>query len=510
MPTPRIAFRTDANSEIGTGHFMRCLTLADELHQNGSKIYFISRGLPINLKNMLRMREITLLELTINLNSDDVDELQHSNWLTTSQGRDAAQTIALLGEVKLNWIIVDHYAIDQRWESQLRSLALNILVIDDLADRKHDCDVLLDQNFYSNKHERYLRKVPKNCHMLLGPEFALLRKEFRDRRCLIKPRTGDVKNILVSFGGFDSQNFTTVALKALIKLNWDVHVNVVVGKNHPELREIETLCRSRNFDLHIQTSNMAHLMAQADLAIGAGGTSLWERICMGLPTICMVAADNQKKQITDLQKEGLVDVVEEKKDLIDSVYLRLYKYTNEFNTREISQKLIDMVDGYGAIKVCDLLINGFVQIRLADESDSKNIFAWRNHPFIRKSSISTDEINWNDHNTWFEDKCGKVNSPILIGEIDHKPIGVVRFDIDKDISDVSIYLVPEKSNRGLGTKLLSAAENWLAINRSNVKTVRAFVLCGNEASIKLFARLKYIKTSEADQFKFVKKVWPIF
>ena len=510
MTVQRIVFRTDANNEIGTGHFMRCLTLAHELQKSNAKISFVSRELPMYLKAMLSDQHIELCELPTPLQIDKAGDLNHSHWLRTTQDQDALQTIELLGEEKLDWLIVDHYALDYRWETQLRCLANHIFVIDDLADRSHDCDVMLDQNFYANMDKRYEGKVSPNCQLLLGPKFSLLRDEFREYRKFSNPRSGEINNILVFFGGMDVNNYTTSAIHALIKLNWNVSVTVVVGYQHPQIFEIQELCKTEGFVLHIQSTEMALLMAQADLAISAGGSSLWERFCLGLPSICIVAADNQRQQVTDLHKEGLVIALNNTVNYTETIYeamLQLKKSPSQ--PQLISKKITDVVDGYGVSRVANYLVSCNLYVRLATQSDSKNIFTWRNHPLIRGVSLSTQEINWVDHEAWFSNKLMQGNCPILIGEIANRPVGVVRFDINEKIADVSIYLVPEPSASGLGRKLLSTAEKWLSENFPKVETLRAFVIPDNGPSVRLFNSLRYVKTTIASQIEFEKKTCQI-
>jgi UDP-2,4-diacetamido-2,4,6-trideoxy-beta-L-altropyranose hydrolase len=178
------------------------------------------------------------------------------------------------------------------------------MVIDDLADRVHDCDVLLDQNYYQDQAQRYLGKVPSHCRLMLGPSFALLRPEFKAMRDLVQVRTGKVNNILVFLGGVDADNLTGQVLDVLIKLNLGVQVNVVIGQQHPQKEKIQQLCLQNRYNCHVQTNQMARLMAEADLAIGAGGSSHWERCCLGLPAIAVATAANQIPITNELSKLG--------------------------------------------------------------------------------------------------------------------------------------------------------------------------------------------------------------
>lgn len=306
----KIAIRVDASAQIGTGHFMRCLTLADGLRQHGAQVRFVSRHLPEHLRNMLATKghEFALLDSA----RDDatLDELAHAQWLGVSQASDAANSVQALSDEAWDWLIVDHYALDSRWESMLRRAARSILVIDDIADRQHDCEVLLDQNFYTGMGTRYNGKVPIHCRLLLGPRYALLRDEFRQMHEQITPRTGSIKRILVFFGGVDAGNFTTQAIEALAGMgSSDLLVDVVIGAQHPYRAQIESACAEHGFFCHVQTSRMAELMAAADLAIGAGGSASWERCCMGLPCIVGAVAQNQVQAAKDLSDFGAAKYV---------------------------------------------------------------------------------------------------------------------------------------------------------------------------------------------------------
>jgi UDP-2,4-diacetamido-2,4,6-trideoxy-beta-L-altropyranose hydrolase len=504
MALQRIAFRTDANHEIGTGHFMRCLTLADTLKKQDAEICFVARGLPLHLIQMLQERSFEFCDLP-EVQTEDTDELQHSHWLKTSQHQDAAQTLQALGNRKFDWLVVDHYALDQRWEMPLREVANKILVIDDLADRPHDCDVLLDQNFYQNMDTRYVGKVPDHCHLLLGPSYALLRHEFIEKRKHVKPRPGDIKNLLVFWGGVDAQNYTTLALEAIVSSNLPFDVDVVVGQQHPNLQEIETLCKTHQFACHVQTQQMAALMAKADLALGAGGTAVWERCCMGLPSICISTADNQEQQVDDLDRKGWVIALPKDRDLVAQMKLAFTKLKEDSSLLSaMSQTVYDLVDGNGSHQIARLMFSQAIEIRLANASDSKDIFAWRNHPTIRHHSISEEEIDWVDHEKWFANRCGHPNHLILIGEVKGQAVGVVRFDIRDCVAEVSIYRVPDSGHRGIGHPLLYAAETWLKRNHPEVVALHAQVLQENEPSKKLFEKSHYVKHMDAAHIEFVK------
>lgn len=354
----KIAIRVDASVQIGTGHFMRCLTLAEALKKQGAQICFVSRGLPAHLRDMLTSKGMQLASLDGETSAVIDGDLAHAQWLGTSQTKDAQATIKALTDQQWDWIIVDHYALDARWESALRAVAKQIMVIDDIADRQHDCDVLLDQNYYVDMQARYEGKVPAHCRQLLGPRYALLRDEFRKLREHVKPRTGAVKKVLVFFGGVDADNYTGLAIQALAALaNQSLHVDVVIGAQHPCREQIQQACAAQGYVCHVQTTRMAELMAEADLAIGAGGSATWERCCLGLPALLVALADNQVDIAKALDSIGAC-VYLGTAEAADSLTIQR-TITSLSGRREqlemISNHACSLVDGMGVDRVCQEL-----------------------------------------------------------------------------------------------------------------------------------------------------------
>ena len=251
-------------------------------------------------------------------------------------------------------MIVDHYALDARWESKMRGTAKQVMVIDDIADRQHDCDILLDQNFYTDMQTRYTGKVSAHCQLLLGPRYALLREEFRKLHEQVQPRTGPVKRILVFFGGVDADNYTGRAIKALADMDIKgVHVDVVIGAQHPCRAEIETISAAQGFACHVQTDKMAELMAVADLAIGAGGSASWERCCFGLSALLVALAENQIELAKALDSIGAC-IYLGAKDTVNSLTIQqaITKLLDKPNQiQSISKQAYSLVDGMGVSRV---------------------------------------------------------------------------------------------------------------------------------------------------------------
>lgn len=500
---PYVAFRVDASSKIGTGHFMRCFTLAIALRQCGVHVRFISRYLPEHLHAMLvkEMCEFTLLEGVGNVS---LDELKHAHWLGVSQTQDATDSIRALSGYIWDWLIVDHYALDSRWESALRKVAKKILVIDDIADRKHDCDILLDQNFYSDMQARYIGKIPVGSQFLAGPYYALLRDEFRQLRKKLEPRMGPVKRILVFFGGVDADNYTRAAISALSEIVVDqLRIDVVIGSQHPDRNGIKDACEKLGFFLHVQTDKMAELLAVADMVVGAGGSTIWERCCLGVPSLSICVAGNQVRQIEDAALEGLLYGPEIK----DSVALTIKTHTkalleNSTLRSLISRKAWSAVDGRGVIRVIRNLLIGEIDIQVVKPSDSPKLFEWRNHPRVRSASKNQELISWEGHQKWFSSVMASNDRILLIGRTNTMDVGVVRFDIQEEAAEISIYLVPDTDSSGQGQSLLWAAEQWFRKNRPAIRFIRANVLGRNELSQRMFLEAGY----ELDTAFYLKKL----
>jgi UDP-2,4-diacetamido-2,4,6-trideoxy-beta-L-altropyranose hydrolase len=310
-----IAFRVDASLEIGMGHVMRCLTLADALHERGASCSFVCRphhGHLLEKIDQRGHRAVALPELQ-ERTEPMLNCTVHAHWLGADWTTDAQDTqqalIALAGGQPVDWLVVDHYALDARWEEALRAQSRRIMVIDDLADRPHACDLLLDQTF-GREAADYVPLAPEGCTLLCGSQYALLRPEFAALREYSLGRRAQpvLKELLITMGGVDKDNVTGAVLRALksSSLPEDCRVTVVMGQTAPWLKDVQDLSREmpRPTQVLVGVDNMAQLMADSDLAIGAAGATSWERCCLGLPSIMLVVASNQKKVAKGLEDAG--------------------------------------------------------------------------------------------------------------------------------------------------------------------------------------------------------------
>lgn len=302
----RVAFRADASLQISTGHVMRCLTLADSLREQGTECQFVCREHEGHLMDHISSRGYEAHALPApSINTSFESDLAHASWLGVDWKTDGDQTRQALSSETFDWLIVDHYALDHRWESALRSSSKRIMAIDDLADRRHDCDLLLDQN-YGSSTERYAGLVPAECTQLHGSEFALLKPIYAQRRAEQSVRSGKIERVLIYFGGgADLMNLTGMALHAFQAPELKkIELDIVVGSSYAHKAELEAAANRDRTHIHKQLPDLSEVMARADLAIGACGATTWERCCLGLPSILVVCALNQEKIGEGIAKLG--------------------------------------------------------------------------------------------------------------------------------------------------------------------------------------------------------------
>lgn len=368
----KVVFRADASLLIGTGHVMRCLTLADALAQRGSDCEFICREHEGNLIDYIRQRGFQVNALPVlDRNTCDTQSIlsnqvhtnpRHSHWLGATQVQDAKACLSIFSAIQPDWLIVDHYALDARWEQVQASICRRVMVIDDLADRPHICDLLLDQTFGRDPSD-YVALVPEYCQVVCGSKFALLRPEFAALRAysLQRREIPRLKKLLITLGGVDKDNITGKVLTALleIRLPLDCEITVIMGATAPWLSAVQQLAQKFYCPCQVLVgvSNMAQLMAESDLAIGAAGSTTWERCCVGLPTLMLTVADNQNYASRYLVENGAVKEIHPDIKLV----WQLRNFFIEFNEkREIIKKIIEkskkITDGKGCSRLVNIIM----------------------------------------------------------------------------------------------------------------------------------------------------------
>jgi len=354
-----VFIRADSSVTIGTGHIMRCLALAKAVRLQGMTVHFVCREHSGAALDLIEVAGFALHRLPI-LGKEPLPA-GYEGWLGETWQQDAARTARVIrdGVGETDWLVVDHYGIDERWERAMRSVAHRIFVIDDMVDRRHDCDLLLNQNLPSEKTS-YQGLVPPYATVLLGPNYALLRDEFRQARTQVSVRTGVVRRVVVFFGGSDPTNETEKAIEALRRLNPPgIEVDVIVGASNPMKERIAALCADLPYmHFHCQVDDMARILAEADLALGAAGVASWERLALGVPSLVTAVADNQIENMRQLDGLGVAvglgvsrDVTEERLSLAIGNLL-----SSPAIVSAMSEKALGLVDGEGASRVVDRLV----------------------------------------------------------------------------------------------------------------------------------------------------------
>lgn len=360
----KVAFRADASIQIGTGHVLRCLTLANELTRQGHECWFVCREHPGNLNDLVASHGHTFLPLQ----APEVDPSQiaqsdddYAHWLGVPWQADVRQTLNIITPLKPDCLVVDHYALDSRWERTMSGVVGKIMVVDDLANRPHVCSVLLDQNL-GRVASDYDGLLPAESQKLIGPDFALLRPEFaaiRDQS-LQRRKNAELKRILVSLGGVDHNNITSLVLESLkvSPLPQSTELDIVMGVNSPHLDDV----RNRANDLPFRTTvsvnvkNMAERMHQADLSIGAAGGTSWERACLGLPAVLVVLEANQYASAKALEIAGaaiLIGGTEAEILRMPKIFANVLKLDR---LKQMSKSASTITNGCGAERVARRLI----------------------------------------------------------------------------------------------------------------------------------------------------------
>lgn len=484
-------FRADASQNIGSGHIMRCLALAEELLEMGIDCHFISNNCPEHLKKLIEKKgfKVHLISLKGNYKAGR---------LNTPWEEDAEQCLEILQSLKdsryeINWLVVDHYQLDFSWEKIVKEKVPKVLVIDDLGNRAHDCEVLLDQNNDCTP-AKYQSLVTQKTKLIYGSKFALLNKAFRNSRKNITVRDGTIKRILISFGGSDSTNETIKVLEAIQSLKLEqISIDVVIGPLFAEKEKIISITAAiDNVKIYENCTNLSLLMLQCDLAFGSAGVTLLERCCLGLPSIVVSAASNQEGGACAAAEQGACIYLGKALSTTANEYAHATNMVlkSPWLLKAISKNSLQITDGRGALRVAHIMCPLKITLRIASQNDSAKIFAWRNSFNVRKFSFNQEIIAWEDHCRWFEESIYNPSRVILIGQVGNESIGVLRYDLDDYTAMASIYL-GTKTGMGYGKQMILAGSEWLKKNYPWIKSIEARIQYGNESSLAAFASAQF-------------------
>lgn len=465
---------------------MRCLALAERLLERGAAIRFVCREHPGNLMDLVRSRGIP------------VAPLQDSG---LAEQEDAAQTIEALKGVQPDWMIVDHYGIGAAWEDALHAHAKRVLVVDDLANRRHDCEALLDQNYTHDGSEAYERLVSKQCRQFLGPRHALLRPEYAAyRKASAGRRDGQMRRVLVFLGGSDPHNVTGLALDALSDARFGhLEVDVVVGANNVHRGALEKQASERpRTSLHGIRPHLADLMTRAHLAIGAGGATTWERLCLGLPSLVVSIADNQVRPCQALAADSLIRYLGTREDIeaadIGAALEDCLRRPERLAEQAIAGQAA--VDGLGAARIAEFLDpthSGALILRPAEPEDLHLYLDWVNDPEVRRQSLRSESITLPQHRQWFAGKLAASQSLLFVMEARGLPVGQIRFDCDAGETKIDYSI--ERPFRGRGWARQLVTLGLKEMRRRGPATFRADVKESNLQSMAVFQCLAFAESA---------------
>ena len=467
-------FRADASATIGSGHVRRCLSVAAALKRDGWTCRFA----------------VGEESLTV------VPELIAGSFETRALPPAGLRDAAELGRSApdgCDLLVVDHYGLDRTYEWAARSFARHILVIDDLADRDHDCDTLMDATSGRKKSD-YAPHVPASADLLLGPAYAPLRPEFAAARARRTTHPRDHRRMLINFGGTDPDNATGAVLAALtdMRLPDDLHIDVVLGHGarHAALVTARISAMSDRFQLHLDAPDMVSLLAAADIAIGAGGVSALERCCLGLPAILIVIADNQRMVAASLAEAGAARIA---RDGADAARQAIALLEDRPARQAMASVAASLCDGRGAARIAAWVDperardNMPVRLRPVTADDEAVTFAWQQQPetrrFARDAGVPTRE----EHRAWFAAR--RIHPDCLYNIVlhDDRPAGTVRLDRRDGGWEVSIGIDAARHGIGLGRAALALVRRLVP-----EAPLLAQILPGNDVSRMLFTRAGYV------------------
>tara|TARA_B100000035_G_scaffold315477_1_gene336762 strand:+ start:5280 stop:6830 length:1551 start_codon:yes stop_codon:yes gene_type:complete len=512
-------FRVDSSLKIGTGHLIRCLTLAKVLRMQGAECKFICGPQKDNFIKLVKNEGFKVFTFAKSKNkivknkNDKTKKNYYFDWIETSWQEDVKNTIKALGSDIIDWLVVDHYALDKKWENKIRPYVKKIMVIDDLANRDHSCDLLLDQNLIANQETRYLKRILPNCTTFLGPKFALLQPEYSKLHIRKQINRDKIKRVLVFFGGVDKKNLTKLTLKSLLKIKRkDITFDVVISSLNPNKSNIQKFLHKKpNVNMYDSLPSLAPLMIKADIAIGACGSTTWERLCLGLPSLVITIAENQKPIAKELDRLNLIKLIGHHTYVKEENILNSFKSALDENLKKWTRYSKTITNGKGVFKIASILMindKSKLKIRMAKKEDEQLLLLWANDPIVRANAFSPDIISSQVHSSWFHSRLnnGEFCKIFILETIEGVPIGQVRFEKKFKKWFVNYSLSKIARGKNIGSRLLN-----LSIQKFKKKeklTLFAEVKKSNNPSIKIFKKNKFklTKSFNKEFFTFFQKV----
>jgi UDP-2,4-diacetamido-2,4,6-trideoxy-beta-L-altropyranose hydrolase len=474
-------FRVDCSVEVGTGHLMRSITLANSLRAYGyDSVFVLPSTSPIAVLEQLDCKYQLIAELSCEEDAKSflriIDSVNNS--------------------VEERCVVVDHYGLDSAWEVLVKPHCARLMAIDDIA-REHVADIVLDQNEYQDKTRRYEGKVPETSQLLLGSRYALLKEAFF--KCERRDRSR-LQRVLVNFGGSDPAGITMPVLQALVSSNiYDINVDVVVGALQPDLDDVVAFCEGQpTWAVHVQTNDMPRLMERADLCLGASGTTTWERCSVGLPSVMVTVADNQRELADSVASTGAALCVGDAnslgKEVAAAKIVSALETLHEFPAllRSMSNNAKQLCDGRGAKRVVAALLRHEIEFRKAQEADASQLWQWRYSDDVNSFSGDGTVPSYEQHIEWLSKVLVDSSRVLWIVELNDLPIAVVRCDeLTSEQATISIYLTPNHGGYGWGNLILNRVSESLRSPEYTCEKILAEIHPDNVSSQKSFSAAGY-------------------
>ncbi len=475
--------RADAGSHIGTGHLMRCLALAQAWKGAGGKVVFITACRNEGLLRRIREEEIEVHLLSLSY-PDPGDWEVTKNVLARHPGA---------------WVVLDGYHFNETYQKRIKDAGNRLLVIDDMVHLKHYyADIVLNQNLHAE--DLHYSCEPYYTKLLLGTKYVLLRREFLAWRDWKREIPKVARRVLVTLGGSDPGNYTLKVIQALQKLDISgLEAIVVIGASNPHADVLKKALGQSCIPIRLIQSakNMPELMAWADVAIAAGGTTCWELAFMGVPSLVLILAENQRLIAEGLDQAGAAVNLGWHKDLssseIENALLSLI--SDKPKRAEVAQRAQALVDGSGSIRLLtELREEKTLTLRRVREEDCRLLWEWANDPQVRAAASSSDPISWEDHVKWFASKLNDPNCIIFVAlDNDGASVGQIRFDItDEREAEIDVNIDRKRRGLGYGTLLIDKGVEEI-FRTTSVRIVHAFIKPDNVSSIRAFEKVKFKK-----------------
>lgn len=468
-----LLIRADASTEIGTGHVMRCLALAQALQENGVSVTFFFASLPDPLKKRITGENCTCLTLA-----------------SIPYGKqDAEETVTLARDIGAEWVIVDGYSFDAGYQDALKNQGLKMLFIDDYGhSKRYSADIVLNQNVYAQEAP-YHHRLPETT-LLLGSRYVLLRREFGAWQSWERKTPVKAKKILVTLGGADPTNATQKVLEAIQHRNLPVEVTAIIGGSYPHLTALRQFAKSTAVPMQIvvNATDMPALMAEADLAVCTGGSTCYELAFMQLPMATIVLAENQERVAAALEERGCSVNLGKEDQFNAATCGRVVNdlLHNPERRAAMARAGRQLVDGEGAARVAMRLSGALLRLRRARPDDARRIWEWTNDPETRRASFSSDPIPWEKHMQWFERLLQDPQQECLMAvDAEGNPIGQLRFAMENDDATLSINIAPGRRGKGYGKELALQGARRL-FRAKHMRSIHAYSKPDNTASARLF------------------------